>query len=163
MVGLDLMECYTRSGDFENAKQINSRVLAPLTEEVARQNVDSPDQRFLLAGFYAGQGEVAEATADSKEACRWFKQALELAEQNIRVRDFPPESALYGEVLASYGNSLAKTGEKEEGRKYIERGLQVLYRARDGKAILLRGDLAREISRAENNLQQLTPDSLSEK
>jgi Tfp pilus assembly protein PilF len=161
--GIDLAECYIKSRDFEEAKQINSRVLVPLIEEVARQDADSPDQRFLLAEFYSVQGEISEGTADPKDACRWFKQALAVTEQNLRVRNFPPESAVYGELLASYGNSLAETGEKDEGCAYIRRGLEVLYRARDSKAVLLSGDLARQISKAENNLQRLTQDSLAEK
>ncbi len=64
------------------------------------------------------------------------------------------ENAVYGGTLARFGRSLIHTGEIEEGRRKIQQALQVMYRARDSKAILLRGDLAIDISAAEDDLRR---------
>jgi tetratricopeptide (TPR) repeat protein len=152
--GMNLLECYIRIGDFEPAKQLLSQVLTPLVNDIVKQGLDTTDYRFLLAGIYSGQGAVSEGSGDSKDACQWFKCALQLLEKNQQVRDYPAENAVYGGTLARLGRSLAHTGAIEEGRRYIQQGLQVMYRARDSKNILVRGDLAIDISAAEEDLRR---------
>jgi serine/threonine protein kinase len=152
--GMNLLECYIRLGDFEAAKQLDSQVLTPLEDDIVKQGLDTTDYRFLLAGIYSDRGAVLEGSGDSKDACQWFKRALQLFEKNQQVRDYSAENAVYGGTLARLGRSLAHTGAIEEARRYIQQGLQVMYRARDSKNILLRGDLAIDISAAEEDLRR---------
>jgi tetratricopeptide (TPR) repeat protein len=152
--GMNLLECYIRLGDFEAAKQLDSQVLTPLEDDIVKQGLDTTDYRFLLAGIYSDRGAVLEGSGDSKDACQWFKRALQLFEKNQQVRDYSAENAVYGGTLARLGRSLAHTGAIEEACRYIQQGLQVMYRARDSKNILLRGDLAIDISAAEEDLRR---------
>jgi tetratricopeptide (TPR) repeat protein len=121
---------------------------------IVKQGLDTTDYRFLLAGIYSDRGAVLEGSGDSKDACQWFKRALQLFEKNQQVRDYSAENAVYGGTLARLGRSLAHTGAIEEACRYIQQGLQVMYRARDSKNILLRGDLAIDISAAEEDLRR---------
>jgi hypothetical protein len=79
-------------------------------------------------------------------------RGLKLFEENLRVRDYPAEKAMYGAMLTRFGNVLARDGDLKLGTDYIARGLHVLYALRDGDSNLSRGDLVADIAEAEDNL-----------
>jgi serine/threonine protein kinase len=151
--GFDLFDCYFKLGNFDAAKRVDVELLVPLTQELEKQGSNRPGDRLCKAGFYIAHGEVVAESGDLKKARDLFSRALSLIQQNLGVRDFPPEKACYGEALAEFGRVLWRGGELELGIEYIERGLRTMHAYRDNGMILLPGFSA-EVSEAENDLRR---------
>ncbi|HTD17435.1 MAG TPA: serine/threonine-protein kinase [Chthoniobacterales bacterium] len=149
-----LVFCRLKLGDIAGAKRVDAEVLVPLIHRTETHKSDAPDDRMVEAGLDCMHGEVANNSGEPSQGRDFFLRGLKLFEENLRVRDYPGEKAMYGAVLTRFGNVLARDGDLKLGTEYIARGLQVLYELRDGDSTLPRGDFLADIAEAEDNLRR---------
>jgi eukaryotic-like serine/threonine-protein kinase len=149
-----LVFCRLKLGDLAGAKRVDSEVVASLIHRTETHKFDAPDDRMDEAGLYCMHGEVASKNGDQNQGHEFFLRGIKLFEENLRVRDYPAERAVYGAMLTRFGSVLACDGDLKLGTDYIVRGLHVLYPLRDGDSTLSRGDLVADIAEAEDNLRR---------
>jgi tetratricopeptide (TPR) repeat protein len=163
--GVNLVFCYLKLNELDAARRIDAEVLPPLMRELESRKSDSPDDRLLEAAFEFTHGEVIARSGETKLGRETFLHGLNLIEENLGVRDYPGEKALYGGALTRFGNILAGNGQVNLGVDYIQRGLQVMYHLRDANLTVDRGLVSSDISEAEANLRlykaELQKDQLS--
>ena len=82
-----LSHCYTRTGDLEVARKINSEFLAPLTERLKAIDQDQSNNRFREALCCYAQAEVASGD-------RNWKNAEQLFSRSVTSLNEPPSSRL---------------------------------------------------------------------
>jgi tetratricopeptide (TPR) repeat protein len=149
-----LVFCRLKLGDFAGAKQADSEIVVPLIHRLETDKPNAPDDRLIEAGLDCIHGEVASKNGDQNQWHGFFLRGLNLFEENLRVRDYPAEKAMYGALLTRFGNVLAGGGDLKLGTDYIVRGLHVLYALRDGDSTLGHRELVADIAEAEDNLRR---------
>jgi tetratricopeptide (TPR) repeat protein len=150
----DLFYCYLKLGDLGAAKRVAAELVGPLAEEFHTEKWDTPDDRFIQAGFDLVTGELASRNGEHQKARKFCERGISRLEENLRVRDYPGEKAFYGVALTRFGDVLASGGDPKIGVEYIERGLKIIHPLLDANLTLTRGELSSDISKADDDLRR---------
>jgi len=149
---VNLVFCYTRTGDVESARAINLRII-PLARRLMALDSNQQNNRFRECGLFVSQAEVADVSKSWRDAEELFSKAIALLRQNLQARDYPAEREFYASCLARYGGAISETGDVKRGVKYIVEGLEIMKNLRDSDRVLERDDLLNDIAETEQNLQ----------
>ena len=113
----------------------------------------SPENRWAEAACYDVQGQIARYNRDTGQESAFFRRGIELLEENLRVRDLQANAH---SMRACFRNteSVGRSWRSRIGARVYPAGLGIMCALRDSKSIMLTGDLLRDISEAEENLQR---------
>ena len=150
----DVFFCYVKLGNYEAANRIDAEAVEPLAAEFWKQKWDTPSDHMLQACFDFVSGELLSRGGEHQRAREIFQRGIDRLEENLRIRNFPGEKALYGESLVKFGNALARGSDIKLGVEYVKRGLEIMLPLLDAKLTLTRGELSVDISEAEDDLRR---------